>query len=115
MQMKRLVLTSTTFFLMVFCVWAQFGDPTPRDISGMDLGPVYVPTGKLHHSVTDLSIPGRGLGFGFTRYHTNYWYIYGNPRYGPTSSRVGINWSHNYNWQIKYEGDLYGNGNTRSE
>jgi hypothetical protein len=98
------------FFLFVGVVWAQFGDPTPRSIDGMDLGPVYVPTGKLHYSETDLSVPGRGLGFEFTRYYTNYWAVYQDPMYRRGPSWMGANWNHSYNWGLRYEGELYGDG-----
>ncbi|MBI1923109.1 hypothetical protein HYR99_02550 [Candidatus Poribacteria bacterium] len=36
-------------------------------------GPVHIPTGYLHHSETDLAIPGRGLGVEFTRYYASYY------------------------------------------
>jgi len=73
---------------------AQFGDPSPRDLMGIEVGPTVVATGELFHSQTDLAIPGRELSFNFTRT-----YKYGMYLDYPTKS-LGDNWTHSYNWYI---------------
>ena len=77
-------------------VVSQFGDPVPRHPKEMD-GPINVMTGAIVFSETDIAVPGRGLGIEFTRYYNSE----GVSRtYDP--SYMGHNWSHSYQWDIRY-------------
>lgn len=57
----------------------------------MSKDPVNLGTGSLTAQATDLAMPGRVLGFAFTR-----WYNSADPRFGA----LGPGWTHSYDWKI---------------
>jgi RHS repeat-associated protein len=60
---------------------------TPRNPSGSFAEPVNTATGNYYTSITDLTVPGPGLAFNFTRSY--------NSR-DPYSGPLGIGWTHSY-------------------
>ena len=73
----------------------QFGDPVPLYPQEMD-GMVHVVNRALILSETDIAVPGRGLGLGFTRHYNSD----GVHRYISGASYMGWRWSHAYQWEI---------------
>ena len=78
-------------------VVSQFGSPVPQHPQEMD-GMVNVIDRNLVFSETDLAVPGRGLGFNFTRTYNSdavtRWLA-------ASPANLGTEWSHSYQWELR--------------
>ena len=104
------MLMSLLLFSFSSTAVSQFGSPVPAQPQDMD-GVVNMLTFALVLSETDLSVPGRGLGLDFTRYHTSR----GVSRNAKVdASYIGHDWSHTYQWEVTASGSRYASITTGS-
>ena len=97
------MLMSLLFLSFSSTAVSQFGSPVPAQPQDMD-GVVNMLTFALVLSETDISVPGRGLGLDFTRYHTSRG-VSRNAKLG--ASYIGLDRSHTYQWEITASGSRY--------
>lgn len=71
------------------------GNAHGRMLARMEAEPVNTATGNYASHATDLSLPGRGLPFAFTRTYNSL---------DPSTGTLGPGWSHNYASRLAFEG-----------